>query len=278
MTIKVYITDNLELRPNAVKMFPNDVVNVLLSVIGKDPGKPNAKDEERPVLPVDGLTVIADEVKSLDDSLEANLAEPTEPAEEPSHTIELRSSGEFTGGAKVSVTYDYTYTYPEGSTPPEYPVTGKTDQIDVTLLALPGGASWSRSEDGRTDIWTMNFSAYKPVPDSESFAANFAGNAPEGFAVEGKDWIVTLTKPADVEFPEGGVSLTVNLTLEGLNHELTVAVPKPETTEPAAKEKLRSRPSRWTGSWLTSRTRSPAWKWSPRSRLFRQSRRSRPKI
>lgn len=232
LTIKVYITDNLELRPNAVKMFPNDVVNVLLSAIGKDPGKPNAKDEERPVLPVDGLTVIADEVKSLDDSLEANLAEPTEPAEEPSHTIELRSSGEFTGGAKVSVTYDYTYTYPEGSTPPEYPVTGKTDQIDVTLLALPEGASWSRSEDGRTDIWTMNFSAYKPEPASESFAANFAGNAPEGFAVEGKDWIVTLTKPADVEFPEGGVSLTVNLTLEGLNHELTVAVPKPETAEP----------------------------------------------
>ena len=135
----------------------------------------------------------------------------------------------------------------------------------MTLLALPEGASWSRSEDGRTDIWTMNFSAYKPEPASESFAANFAGNAPEGFAVEGKDWIVTLTKPADVEFPEGGVSLTVNLTLEGLNHELTVAVPKPETTEPAAKEKLRSRPSRWTGSWLTSRTRSPAWKLSPRS-------------
>lgn len=284
LPITVYVTDNLELRPSEVKMFPNDVVNVLLSVIGKDPADPNAGDEVRPVLPADGLTVIADGVKSLNEFLAAKLAEPAEPAEGPSHTIELRSDGKFAGEAQVSVTYDYTYTYPEGSTPPEPPypegsappeppVSGKTDQIKVNLLTLPE-SGWSRSEDGTTDVWTMDFSAYKP----ENFTAAIAGDAPAGFAAEGKDWIVTLTKPADAEFPEGGVSLTVNLTLEGLDHTLTVAVPKPETTEPAAKEKLRSLPSRRTGSWLTGRTRSPAWKLSPRSWLFRRSRSSRPRL
>lgn len=236
LPITVYVTDNLELRPSAVKMFPNDVVNVLLSVIGKDPADPNAGDEARPVLPAGGLTVIADGVKSLNGSLEAKLAEP---AEGPSHTIELKSDGEFAGEAQVSVTYDYTYTYPEGSTLPEYPVAGKTEQIKVTLLTLPE-SGWSGSEDGTTDVWTMDFSAYKPESDSDSgtepgsFTANFADadNAPEGFTAEGKDWIVTLMKPAGAEFPEGGVSLTVNLTLEGLNHTLTVAVPAPETAEP----------------------------------------------
>lgn len=273
LPITVYVTDNLELRPSEVKMFPNDVVNVLLSVIGKDPADPNAGDEARPVLPTDGLTVIADGVKSLNEFLAAKLAEPAEPAEGPSHTIELRSDEKFAGEAQVSVTYDYTYTYPEGSTPPDYTLAGKTDQIKVNLLTLPE-SGWSRSEDGTTDVWTMDFSAYKP----ENFTAAIAGDAPAGFAGGGKDWIATLTKPAGAEFPESGISLTVNLTLEGLDHTLTVAVPKPETTEPAAKEKLRSLPSRWTGSWLTSRTRSPAWKLSPRSWLFRRSRSSRPKV
>lgn len=273
LPITVYVTDNLELRPSEVKMFPNDVVNVLLSVIGKDPADPNAGDEARPVLPTDGLTVIADGVKSLNEFLGAKLAEPAEPAEGPSHTIELRSDEKFAGEAQVSVTYDYTYTYPKGSTPPDYTLAGKTDQIKVNLLTLPESV-WSRSEDGTTDVWTMDFSAYKP----ENFTAAIAGDAPAGFAGGGKDWIATLTKPAGAEFPEGGVSLTVNLTLEGLDHTLTVAVPKPETTEPAAKEKLRSLPSRWTGSWLTSRTRSPAWKLSPRSWLFRRSGGSRPRL
>lgn len=212
LTIDVYVTDIVELRPNKVSVFPNDVVSVTLAVIGRDPDNPNVPDEDRPVLDEGELTLSDEGVGSTDASLAVELLEPVEVEGQPARPVVALTSGEgFTGDAKVNVTYTYT----QGG----YSVT-KTGQIDVALLDLPEGV-WD--EDGAN--WTMDFGTYAPT----ELTASLAGGALDGFtvAVSKENFSITLTKSEGAELQED-LKLEVDLTLDGLTHKLIIAVPQPE--------------------------------------------------
>lgn len=222
MNLTVFVTAKVELRPNAVTIFPNDTITVPLSAYGVEPGETDYKPITGGTLTVNpGVTGLSDPITS------AEVVTPPEGEPDVPPSIKLiRGDGE---AGEEGQWADVTYT----CTKDGYPSEKTVQRIAVNLPPLP--ESWS--EDGT--VWTLDFSGYKPT----ALSANLAVDVPDpGFTLEveknDKDeltGIVTLTKGESAQFPEDGVKLTVTLTVpddfvaNGITHELAIAVlPKPE--------------------------------------------------
>ena len=225
MPITVNVNANTRLRPDSVRIFPSDTVTVPLETYGTRPGE---KLYDVPLttgrldIDKDGLTI------TEGGSLVENAPFAAEMTETDDTAVMLSRGNEGTTGAKFAVNVPYDYTQ-DG-----YKVEGRADNIAVELLALPASL-WEKvktdSETGETGqwTWTIDFSGYRP----SGFAVT-APEDPEGFTVTGDDsGRITLTLTDEDRFPEDGVELTVELTMDdyGLKHTLTITVPKPETGE-----------------------------------------------
>lgn len=233
LTVDVYITDIVALRPNKVSIFPNDVVDVTLKVVGTHPDDPNVADEARPVLTTGTLTLV--EVSSSAASLAAEQVktEDGQPAAPPA--IRLTPDEEFTTGTQVNVTYTYEQ---DG-----YSVT-RTEQIDVTLLELPEG-KWEEKDGTRT--WTMDLGSKDSVYKGriKDLTASLADSTLKGFTVNVENGIVTLAQETESdELPEDGIDLKITMETPStpdapvteyvLSHDLTVTVYGPKAGEERA--------------------------------------------
>lgn len=235
LPIKVYIFDNLELRPNVVHIFPNDTVSVGLEPYGVIPGE----KEYRPLEDENGrLEVQA--VESSGAPVMAEAVNPTEDAPDAVPGVRLTHTG---GEAsedhlRLDVTYTYIHTYTVDDGQREYRKENISQQIDVYPQELNG--AW----DDEGKIWTMDFRAYQHEALAAALvdgalADNFKVTPADGDVADG---VVTLTWTGEKDtFPAEGVKLTITLTtkeevtVDGaakeypLKHVLTITVlPKPE--------------------------------------------------
>lgn len=210
LSITVYVTARIELRPNTVSIFPNDTVLVPLTAWGRRP-----EEQTFDVPLTDGtLTLVKAEGVSAPVSAEIDGS-----------GVRLTRTGEETEDTRRRA--EVTYTYTQSS----YSKENELHQIEVDLLELPEG-KWNEAGT----VWTMDFDAYAPVISKPTLADSTL----TGFTPEVERTVIKLTRTAGAEFPAEGVKLNVTLTMEGLTHELVITVqPKPEEN---AEQERRERP------------------------------------
>lgn len=205
LSVTVYVTAVVELRPSTVRIFPNDTVDVELTPHGAVPGS-------KEYIPIDGGVLSDIKVAPLGQPLAA--VTPDDPDAKPA--VRLTRTGE--EAAEKLMWMDVTYT----CTKDGYAEENVSQRIAVTLLDIPEGM-WD--ENGR--VWYADFKDYAPT----ELKAGLPEGALEGFEVKVDGTVVTLKKvDPDAEVTENA-SLKLTLTMDGLVHELTVAVPPPEKKE-----------------------------------------------
>ena len=211
LPITAYVTGNVNLRPSTVSLFPNDTVNVALTPYGIIPGT-----KEYQQLPLEGLELI--KVEGAGQPLEAEVVMPSETEKDAKPGIKLvRGDAEI---AERQMWVDVTYRYAKEGYPEE--PEEKVHRMEANLLDLPE-SKWNG------EVWSIDFKAFKPT----KLEARLQDSTLEHVTVGVKESAVTLTKAEpDAEFPED-VKLDVILTIDGLEHELTIAVPpNSENEEP----------------------------------------------
>lgn len=202
LSITVYVTARVELRPNTVVIFPNDTVSVPLTAWGKEPGK----------------QIFDVSLNGTLDLVKAEGVSAPVSAKIDGNGVKLVRTGEETEDTMQRAEVTYTYTQ-DG-----YAKENELHRMEVDLLDLPE-SGW----DPDSGNWVIGFKEYRP----ESLEAAFAGDAPEGFAVRAENGAVILEKTGDGQVPPEGVKLKVTLTMEGLAHELLITVlPEPEAGTP----------------------------------------------
>lgn len=211
LPITVYVTANVELRPSAVRVFPNDTVRVTLTPYGLKAG---GKDY---VALAGVLSDLA--VSALAPPFSAEVPEPAE-GELPFLTL-ARTDGPLTG-EQVRLLVSYTYTQ-DGYTVIRGQGNGNPP-MEIIPLDLPAGA-WDKN-DG---TWSISFEGY----ELKDLAAELPDGGLAGFEAGVSGSVVSLKRvEPGAAFPADGVKLNITLTLDGLPHTLTVTVPpKPEEGE-----------------------------------------------
>lgn len=190
LTLTVNVTARLALRPAAVRLFLNDAVSVPLLPCGREP----VSGAEQPLSP-GGLSIagISCDSQTVTAAMGADAGQPA--------SLTLTSGGD-AGEAAVNLNYTYTHNgiaYQDAGA------------VTVTVLPSPN-AAWA----GNT--FTVDLSGYGVTDLTASLPdGTFGYDQPQ---VSGETVVLKQSGPDAAE-----TSLTLTLTMDGLTHTLTVAVP-----------------------------------------------------
>lgn len=211
LPIKVYITDELELRPTTAKLFPGDTISLALNAVGFS--KTDNKETE-----VKGGTLTLTPV--TDTPLTASQADPN------NGPISLTRGYEAVSDAIRYLDLPYTFTSAGG-----YPV-NRTHRLAVDMLPLPE-ATWTRDEAYGKWTWTMDF---KDFAVTDLLDPKLWDNADKAaFTTGHKDKAVTVTVGlADIDKLTEDSVLTISFTLDGTAHTLKVPLSAPANVSAAA--------------------------------------------
>ena len=208
LPIKVYITDELELRPTTAKLFPGDTISLALNAVGFSKTDNKETDITNGTLTVTTVT---------DTPLTASQGNSNGP-------IKLERGYEAVSDAIRYLDLPYKFT-----SAGDYSV-NRTHRLAVDMLPLPK-ATWTRDDMAGKQIWTMDFGAEMGVKDLQ---AKLWDNADAvGFTVKVEGTSIVLTKNVTSELTKDSV-LTISFTLDGTVHTLKVPLSNPESVSAAA--------------------------------------------